>query len=164
LEPGWVASRQRLEVDVPHGGALALFANHFDLERGVIVEGTMQVHAPPKRWSGIGVYVEEDARQDTGTALLAQTRGYTEIGPLRGGGQGRGRFVADDALPLGIGDGVSSSFRLLVRQSLLEFYLDDRLVQCYSLPERSSGRLGLVVESGRALFEGLRAWEMNIGP
>jgi hypothetical protein len=160
LEPGWVASRQRLTVDVPHGGALALFANHFDLEKGVIVQGSMQVHAPPKRWSGIGVYIEEDARLDTGTAVLAQTRGCTEIGPLRDA-QGRTRFVADDALPLGVQDGAKCSFRLLVRRSLLEFYLDDRLVQCYSLPGRSSGRLGLVVESGRALFEGLRAWEMN---
>ena len=52
-------------------------------------------------------------------------------------------------------------FRLLVRQSLLEFYLNDRLVQCYSLPERSSGRLGLVVESGHARFEELRAWQMS---
>ena len=157
-ETGWVPARQRLAVDVPHGGALALLANHFDLEKGVIVEGTMQVHAPPRRWSGIGVYVEEDARQERGTALMAQTRGWTEIGPLQGGRQS---FVADDALPLGIADGVNHSFRLLVRQSLLEFYLDDRLVQCYSLPERSSGRLGLVVESGRAVFEGLRAWKMS---
>lgn len=157
-EAGWKASRQRLEVGVPHGGALALFANHFDLERGVILEGSMQVHAPPKRWSGIGVYVEEDAKQDLGTAAMAQTRGCTEIGPLRGGR----RFVADDALPLGIEDGARCSFRLLVRQSLLEFYLNDRLVQCYSLPERSSGRLGLVVESGHAIFDELRAWEMSL--
>jgi hypothetical protein len=161
LEPGWTTSRQRLKVDVPHGGALALLPNHFDLEKGVIVEGTMQVHAPTRRWSGIGVYVEEDARQDTGSALLAQTRGWTEIGPLRGGRGGRPSFVAKDALPLGIADGVKCSFRLLVRQSLLEFYLDDRLVQCYSLPERSSGRLGLVVESGRAMFNELRAWKMR---
>ena len=155
---GWRISRQRLAADEPHGGGLVLFANHFNLEKGVIVEGKLEVHAPPKRWSGIGVYVEEDARQDLGTALMVQTRGCTEIGALRGGRS----LLPDDALQLGIEDGERCPFRLLVRQSLLEFYLHDRLVQCYSLPEQSSGRLGLVFESGRAVFEGLRAWEMSL--
>ncbi len=67
----------------------------------------------------------------------------------------------DDYLEVGIQSGQSTQFRLLVRQSLLEFYLAERLVQCYSLPPQASGRLGLVFESGQAGFDGFRAWDMD---
>ena len=44
---------------------------------------------------------------------------------------------------------------------MLEFYLDDRLIQCYSIPERATGRIGFVVQGGRAVASSLKAWEMN---
>jgi len=157
-EAGWRSTKGSLEVNQPYGGGLVLLANHFSLEKGIIVEGKIEVHAPAKRWSGIGVYVEQDAGQNLGTAVLVQTRGYTEIGPLRHGKS----FMPDDAVQVGIPSGKACRFRLLVRQSLLEFYLDDRLVQCYSLPEPVTGRLGLVFESGRAIFRDLSAWEINV--
>ena len=52
--------------------------------------------------------------------------------------------------------------QLLLRGSLLEFYLSDLLVLCYSVAEQTTGRLGLVFESGRATLENLRAWEINL--
>ena len=156
-----IAEPDRLEVDEPHSGGLMLLGNHFDTQRGVILEGTFEIDSPPKRWSGIGLFVEE--RLDwggatRGTAILAETRGRTEIGVLM---QGRG-FVPDDAVRLGITPGERCRFNLLLRGSLLEFYLNDLLVQCYSIAEQTTGRLGLVFESGRATFENLRAWEMNL--
>ena len=158
---GWQMSGERLEMNEPNSGALVLFANHFDLQQGVIVEGDMTVHEPEKGWSGIGLYVEEDARKKTGTAFIAETRGCTEIGSLRSGRHGMG-FVSDDALQLGVKPGEKCHFRFLIRRFLTELYLDDRLVQCYSLPESVSGRLGLVLESGRAIFEGIKAWRMSL--
>ena len=155
---GWLISHDRLEIDEPYSGGLVLLANHFDFDRGVVLEGHMQVQAPARRWSGIGLYVEEDARAGLGTALLVETRGKTEIGALRDGRS----FLPDDVLQLGILDGQECPFRLLIRQSLLEFYLNDQLVQAYSLPDRATGRLGLVFESGRVVFEGLQAWEMDL--
>jgi hypothetical protein len=157
-DPGWRNTADGLEIDQAHGGGLALLPGRFDLERGLFLEGDLQVWAPAGRSSGIGLYIEENARDNRGTALLAQTSGRTEIGALQ---HGR-RFIPDDVLPLGISSGQRSHFRLLVRRSLLEFYLRDRLVQCYSLPESCSGRVGLVFEAGRAAFSNLRAWEMNL--
>jgi hypothetical protein len=52
---------------------------------------------------------------------------------------------------------------LLLRGSLLEFYVNDLLARAYSLSERSySGRLGLIVAEADARFENLRAWTMAL--
>ncbi len=154
---GWDTSDGRLGLNTPHGGGLALLQNHFDLERGTVFEGSMVIEEPAGRWSGIGLYVETDARQNAGTAFLCQTRGCTEIGPLRNMG-----FLPDDTLQIGVLPGRRCHFRLLVRRFLTELYIDNQLVQCYSLPESVTGRIGLVVESGRGEFSELRAWEMNL--
>jgi hypothetical protein len=158
---GWRKSRTRLEMDHPHGGGLALLPTHLDLDKGIIVEGFMEVHEPPNRWSGIGLYIEGDALEELGTLIMVETRGLTEIGPSRRRRAAR-TFTPDDAPQMGIPAGKRCKFRLLLRQSLFEFYLDDHLVQCYSLPEQVSGRLGLACESGRAIFEDLQIWEMNL--
>ena len=158
---GWQSCPGCLEIDEPNGGAVVVLPGRFDLTRGVVLEGHVTVHEPAKRWSGAGLYVEEDAKRNRGTAFLAETRGCTEIGPLRKSGEGM-VFVPDDVRPLGITAGKRCHWRLLIRQFLTEFYLDDRLVQCYSLPETVSGRLGLVVESGRARYDGLEAWQMSL--
>ncbi|NLG48586.1 MAG: hypothetical protein GX552_00580 [Chloroflexi bacterium] len=156
--PAWKATPERLEISQPFGGGLVLFPNHFNLGQGVVLEGEWTLYEPPGRWSGVGFYVEESARGNTGTAFMLETRGRAEIGRLNG----QGRFVPDDVLPLEIRPGIKHHFRLLVRQSLAELYVNDLLVQCYSLPEWASGHLGLVVESGRAVFENVRAWEMTL--
>ncbi len=150
-------SSRRLEINESNGGGLLLLDNHFDLERGVILEGAFEIQVPPKRWSSIGVFVEKHPRQNQGTAVLAQTRGRTEIGPLTQGNLIR----PEDITERGIAGGKRTTFRLLLRHSLLEFYLDDLLIQCYSLPEETTGRLGLAFESGRAVFEDVKAWAMS---
>ena len=149
-------SSRRLEINEAHGGGLLLLDNHFDLERGIVLEGTLEIYEPPKRWSGIGVFVEKHPHRAQGTAILAQTRGRTEIGPMKQGND----FRPDDVTEKGIASGTRTSFRLLLRHSLVEFYLDDLLIQCYSLPDEATGRLGLVFESGRAVFEDVKAWVM----
>jgi hypothetical protein len=53
-------------------------------------------------------------------------------------------------------------FRVLARRGLVELYYDELLIQCYSLPREPTGRIGLIVESGNALFEELEAWQMNL--
>jgi hypothetical protein len=153
----------QLVLDEPNGGALVLLTNAFDLQQGIILEGDITITTPDKRWSGIGLYVEGHSEPGSGTALLFETRGITEIGLLKPAERGWGMdFLPDDCLQSGITADVKHRFRLLVRQYLCELYLDDRLVQCYSLPEAVTGRLGLVVESGRAVFEHIMAWGMNL--
>ena len=75
--------------------------------------------------------------------------------------EGAKSFQPDDLVQGGITPGRQHTFRLLTRQCMLEFYLDDRLIQCYSLPERATGQIGFVVQGGRAVVGKLKAWEMN---
>lgn len=51
-------------------------------------------------------------------------------------------------------------FRLLVRHSLVELYLDDVLMNAFSLPEASNGRIGLL-NGGEGLSD-LKAWTMTL--
>ncbi|MHB0859064.1 MAG: glycoside hydrolase family protein [Anaerolineae bacterium] len=157
-DPDIHLSAASLTVDQPHGGGLALFPETFDLAKGLVFEGYLTVHEPNLRWGGAGVYIEQQAQPDRGTALMSETRGCTEIGRLDPGRA----FVPDDNLPIGLVAGRRTHLRLLVRASLIEYYLDERLVQCYSLPDIGSGRIGLVWESGQAMFDELVAWEFNL--
>ena len=47
-------------------------------------------------------------------------------------------------------------FRLLLEHSLVEFYLNDVLIECYSLPAAATGRIGLIGNAGA--IQALRAW------
>jgi len=152
----WASSR--LEADELVRGGIALLSNAFDIQGGVVLEGSMEIHQPPRRWSGIGVYVEHNAEAHKGTGIMLETRGCTEIATM----DNRGSFTPVHRAEIGIEPGKTHSFRLLLRRTMLEFYLDDLLIQCHSLPEKPTGVIGLIFESGRAIFEDLNAWEMNL--
>jgi hypothetical protein len=50
-----------------------------------------------------------------------------------------------------------AKFRLLLRGPLMEFYLDDILVESFALPANANGRIGLI-HSAETLGT-LKAWE-----
>jgi hypothetical protein len=52
--------------------------------------------------------------------------------------------------------GKPAKFRLLLKQSLLEFYLDDILIECFSLPQNATGRMGFI---GTDAVRQLSAWQ-----
>ncbi|MHB9034026.1 MAG: glycoside hydrolase family protein [Anaerolineae bacterium] len=157
------SSVERLAINEPNGGALLLLDNVFDLVQGLVLEAEISITPPDKRWGGVGLYIESDETPSRGTAFLLETRGCSEIGPLKPAERGWGYdFLPDDMLEHGIQPGGTHHLRLLTRRSLAELYLDERLVQCYSLPETATGRIGLVLESGRASFAQVKAWQMNL--
>ena len=162
----WHMSPVRLEAHEPNGGGVALLANRFDLDRGIVLEGTMRIEEPPKRWSGIGVFFEEDAEIHAGTGIVLQTRGRAELGPFRASGSTKvlpyPTFKPNDIVEATVVPGRKCRFRVLARRGLVELYYDELLIQCYSLPREPTGRIGLIVESGNALFEELEAWQMNL--
>lgn len=157
-EIGWSATSSRLEINEPIRGCITFLDNSFDIQQGIILEGFMEIHEPPKRWSGIGVYVEHNAEQHKGTGVMLETRGFTEIATM----DERGGFTPVYRADVGVENRKKHAFRLLLRRTMIEFYLDDLLIQCYSLPEKPTGRIGLILESGKAIFEDLKAWVMNL--
>ena len=159
LAPSGVAGQ--LTVDGSGAFAASLLANTFDLEKGFVLEGTLKLQPSGAASCRGGLYLEEIAGQ--GTTVLLGTNGQTELGELKTAGAVS--FVPNDFVQAGITGGQPHTFRLLTRKYMMEFYLDDRLIHSYSIPERGTGRLGFVVQGGLAVVGNLKAWEMNfIGP
>jgi hypothetical protein len=49
-----------------------------------------------------------------------------------------------------------AAFRLLLRGSLMEFYLDDILIESFALPANATGRIGLI--NAEETIDTLKAW------
>ncbi|NQT14523.1 MAG: hypothetical protein HQ582_17335 [Planctomycetes bacterium] len=149
--PGGLAIDGRGRISV------ALLGNKFDIVNGIVLEGALEIKPATREPGRCGIYLQEDARQ--GTAIMLGTDGRTQLGTLKL--QEKPAFKPDDYVQAGIAPGRKHTFRLLTRQYMLEFYLNDRLIQCYSIPERATGRIGFVVHKGRGVIGGLKAWKMN---
>jgi len=132
--------------------AISLPAPMFDVRRGLIIEGDLlrPVDGLPAR----GLYIECEA--GSGTAILINPNGSAEIGSIFADGSGFDRVFAEDRQ---IAFGQSVRFRLLLQHSLLEFYLDDILIECFSLPSDATGRIGLIAGGLAGAISNLAAWQ-----
>jgi len=138
----------------PDEGRPAMLGNTFDASRGVILEGTLALPEGkdrPRR----GLYIE--AGKDGGTAILASADGQVQLGAMRADGGG---FKAEKTVDREMAFGKPARFRLLLKHSLLEFYLDDILIECFSLPQDATGRIGLI---GAGAVRVLGAWQDHKG-
>jgi hypothetical protein len=139
-----------------------------DVATGFVLEGDISVTPAPGGaviFPAVGLLLETGA--SSGTAIMLQTWEQTEIGRLDWS-DGL-RFQSEDrtgfgcATTAGIPSGKKCRFRLLMRQDLFEFYLDDLLVQTWST-HGGTGRLGFIVDDGQATLENVRAWQMSLTP
>ncbi len=127
-----------------------------DTSTGVILEGTLKLpsstNAPP-----VGLFVQQ--RDELGAAILVLPGGLTEFGPMRPDGSGfQGEHRADREWKFG----PTARFRLLLRGTLLEFYLDDLLMQCYSLTQPATGRIGLISAGNADAFAELQTCTVKL--
>ena len=146
-----------LIVDGNGGTAVLPLDGQFDVLNGVVLEGTVEIQTAGETPGRCGIYIEETTGQ--GTAVMVGTDGQSQLGALKL--EGATSFEPDDFVEAGITPRREHTFRLLTRQYMLEFYLDDRLVQCYSIPERATGRIGFSAQGGRTVVRNLKAWEMT---
>jgi hypothetical protein len=117
-------------------GPIAMLSRPLDAQSGFILEGTLPLDVAGKSH---GLYVE--FRPGEGTAIRCAPGGITEFGTVRADGSG---FKAEMRIDRQMDFGQAARFRLLVKQCLLEFYLNDILIQCYSLPADATGRVGIL--------------------
>jgi len=161
ITPGaWTTTDRSIEADEPAAGGATLLHETFDFEQGIILEGEISAFPSDRPWSGIGLFVEHGGDSGSGTGILIQTRGRTEIGRMSK--PSRGAFVPTHRFESRLKPGVRHDFRLMARKTMVELYLDEMMVLCHSLEVKPSGRLGLIHEGGRALFVNLRAWRMSL--
>ena len=155
LRLGWWKGNEKLkhraiEVQVPDAaGAIAMLGNKFNIADGLIIEGT--VNLAGENEDRRGLYVE--CTGSVGAAILLDDAGKAEIGPIQPDGTG---FGAEEKVDREMAFGQTARFRLLAKHSLIEFYLNDILIECYSLPQDATGRIGLIGEVKS--FGELRAW------
>jgi hypothetical protein len=162
LRLGWWAGNEKLKVEPiemtppsSHSGAaqrVALIETTFDLRNGLLLEGTIELPAT-EATAPVGLFLAQG--DDSGTAILVRAGGIAEIGAMRADGTG---FEVEHHVDREWKPGPTARFRLLLKGSLSEFYLDDLLMQCYSLPGEATGRIGLI-QGGRGEAIGrLMAW------
>lgn len=145
---------QTLDVSrrVASAAPVALLDQRFDTKGGVILEGVLTLpaaaEAPP-----VGLYLEHG--QGCGTAIRVGRGGVTELGLLQGDGTG---FASKNRVDRETPFGPTATFRLLLKHSLLEFYLDDHLIQCWGLPQSPTGHIGLIHGASPESIRDLKAW------
>jgi hypothetical protein len=106
----------------------------FDPRKTLILEGMMRLSSKPT-----GLYLQGTGNR--GTGFLVHKKGLVEYGNVNQDGAGfeRQGYVDRDLAFEG-----TTRFRLIRRGRITEFYLNDYLMQCYCLPERGTGRVGVV--------------------
>ena len=156
------ATNGALRFSAPAGGWAILPVQH-DPPRGVVLDANLTLASADGPLSGIGLFIEGPTPHPSphsgapGTLLLAQSDGRFVIGPSDGYG-----FTPEDGKPLPSPLGRTVRWRLLLRDAHLELYLDDELVQCYTLALPPRGRLGFVVEAGAATVDDVGVWAMSL--
>lgn len=162
LRLGWWKGNEKMkhepiEVTSPNAtpgeqATIAMLGNTFDTQGGIVMEGTLKLPDKadsPRR----GLYIEcGDSR---GSAVLLDARGAAELGSIRANGT---EFKAEKRVDREMTFGRPATFRLLLKETLLEFYLDDILIECFTLPADATGRIGLIRGSDSRAIGELKAW------
>jgi hypothetical protein len=134
----------------PGPGATMLNAT-FDTQRGVILEGDFTL--PAGREPVRGFYI--DCEGDLGGAIRFDSHGVAETGFHRADGTGwEMKFTVDREMQFAS----PARFRLILAGSLMEVYLDDILIECFSLPTPATGKIGLLT-SDLAAISNITAWK-----
>jgi hypothetical protein len=130
---------------------VAMLGSHFASRNGLVLEGTMAIPTLANE-PRPGLYL--DCGREAGLGILVGPGGVTELGPMRPDGS---EFHAETRVDRQTPFGPKAAFRLLLKGSLLEFYLDDHLIQCWRLPAECNGRMGLLRSNSDAV-SAVKAW------
>jgi len=126
-----------LSLGEPSGTQPVFFKTVFDLDKTMILEGQMRLPASSER-RHVGLYFQ--GAGNTGTAFLVLDNGRVDYGSMRENGTG---FQRIDSVDRSLAPEITVRFRLVRKGRMTECYLNDFLMQCYSLPE-GTGQVGLL--------------------
>jgi hypothetical protein len=128
----------QLTAGAAGGPPIAMLKNDLPADDGVILEGPLP-QSNGKSGQSPGLYVECGSQD--GIAILARAGGVVDFGPMKADGSG---FQPDLHVDRDLSFGSTARFRLVLKRWLLEFYVDDILIECYSLPARATGKVGVI--------------------
>lgn len=114
----------------------------YEAGNGIVLEGEMNVPGRLMIHSGSGA----------GTGILVNERGVTELGPIKADWTD---FTCRERVDREMAFGSSPRFRLLLNRNMLEFYLGDIFVQCYTMETAPHGTISCQNASNLKLWQ----WE-----
>jgi len=112
----------------------------FNVDTGIVLEGTIRLPGSLFISTGAGA----------GTRVSIGKDGVTEIGPGR---QDRASFECAESIDREVSFGDCPHFRLLLNHTMLEFYLDDLLIQCYTMEATADGVISCQNASNLKLWQ-----------
>jgi hypothetical protein len=124
-------------MELPEACAQPLW---FDPVTGILLEGRLEL--PGSLFIGNG--------EGPGTWIGVGASGVTEIGPCSQDGT---TFHCEESVDRQVLFPASPRFRLLLRQTMLEFYLDDLLIQCYMMESPADGSITCQNASQMSLWQ-----------
>lgn len=142
------------------GERITMLDVDFDVKRGVVLEGSI-TNLPTRLreggFAGVGFAIEQNANEST--AVRIHTSSIADFGMIRRDGL---YFRQDDLIDRETPATKHATFRLLLRHPFIELYVNDVLMQCYSLPQATTGRLGLLHGNAGTTFENLALHKMTL--
>ena len=100
----------------------------FSTDMGIVLEGNIDVPG--------GLFIRNGER--VGARILVDEDGITEIGSAS---EGEAAFACEESVDREVAFGACPRFRLLLYRTMLEFYLEDLLIQCYTMERATDGAI-----------------------
>jgi len=139
---------------VQGNSSIAMIPESLKTDDGIILEGHLTL---PEGKDGKPVGFFLPCTPSDGSAILVHAGGRCELGGMKNDGT---EFKAEKTVDREMDFGLAPAFRLCLKRSLLEFYLNDILIECFSLPLRSTGRIGLISGDVPDAVRNLVVWSL----
>jgi hypothetical protein len=148
LRLGWWNGNEKLKNGAPvlklsrqivkEDSSINMLHEKLNSDGGIIIEGLFALpESPDSNPAGIFISIGEA----NGSSIRIHAGGRCEFGEMNIDGTGWDAVISVDRE---MDFGLQSRFRLLLKGSLLEFYINDILIECYSLPSTATGRIGFM--------------------
>jgi len=136
---------------------VVIMTEQLDFTQGVVAEGTLRLPSPEDN-QPVGLYLYVDGN---GYAVRVNSNGKVEMGLMDLFGDS---WVHKHEANRQWTFGETVGFRLLARRGMLEFYLDEHFMECWTMecPDATSVRLGVIGGIQDSPVNDLKVWQMSL--
>lgn len=140
------------KIAINKSALISFLPETLNVNEGVILEGDF----PSLKGNGkSALYIQ--CENNKGTAIFLKANGQIEFGKQS---ERDGTFIINETIDREMKFSSTPHFKLFLKQSQIELYIDNILVQCYTLPDKSTGRIGVV--SKFAEIKNFSVWDVRI--
>ena len=104
-----------------------------------------------------GLFIEYE--NEKGIVFLFDGRGVMRFGSIDSNGLG---FKCHGHVTREMDFGKSARFRLLIKSSMVEIYLDDVLMQSYNLTKPATGKIGVIPGNKKDILGSIKVWDFDV--